>query len=198
MGELSTLPPQQPLSADRVRRVLERLSGKYGSKFADLWRDINPDLVHREWSLGLAGYSDTEIIKGLEECNKYDWPPTLPEFIKRCRPALDAEAAFYEACTMMPMRHSTIDSVRSQATFSHPAIFWAAADLGTDLLSLGYDKARVRWKLALNQAYQRCYEIGGQYATVPEPPKLIEHQKVVMSKEEASERYRKIMAQLGD
>lgn len=139
--------------------------------------------VKADWSEALGTYTPDEIKRGLAECLRYDWPPTLPEFLKRCRPALDPESAYYEAVRSMAMRNSSKEQVRAEAKFSHPAIFWAAAELGSDITA-GYERVKVRWRLVLEQAYARCYEVGGRFATVPEPAPLLTHEVTPISKEQ--------------
>lgn len=117
--ELST--SHQSAPEGWVERIFQRLAAMYGRKFADAWNGVPQASVKAVWQEGLAGYSPDEIRRGLAECMKRDWPPTLPEFLKMCRPAMDYEAAYVEACEQINKRKHGNDK------WSHPAIFWAAA-----------------------------------------------------------------------
>lgn len=184
MQELSTSPqPAKPVPVSWIERIFVRLGSYYGSKFADLWNGFDVAQVKLDWAEALATYTPDEIGRGIAECLRHDWPPTLPEFLKRCRPALDPEAAYWEACKVMPLRHSTSEHVRAAAKFSHPAIFWAACEFG-DIGQTSYDRIKTRWKMALDEAYRRCYEVGGKFATVPEPAPLLQHEKPAITEEQ--------------
>lgn len=198
MGELLTSPqPKEPVPIRWIERIFSRLSSYYGSKFADLWSGIDINQVKSDWAEALTTYTAEEIGRGLAECLRHDWPPTLPEFMKRCRPALDPEAAYCEATRLMPMRHSSNEQIRAAAKFSHPAIFWAAAEIGNDL-SAGYDRVKVRWRMALEQAYARCYEVGGKFATVPDPAPLLTHEAKPLSKEQHEANLARLRNIVGD
>ncbi|MBK9497342.1 MAG: hypothetical protein IPO08_23040 [Xanthomonadales bacterium] len=68
------------------------------------------------------------------------FPPTLPEFLMLCRPPIDAETAFREACQQMVRRETGGDR------WSHPAIFWAAATIGSfDLRNGSWSGLGKRW-----------------------------------------------------
>lgn len=197
MRELSTSPqPAKPVPVSWIERIFARLSSYYGTKFADLWNGLNIAQVKADWADALATYTPDEIGRGLAECLRHDWPPTLPEFLKRCRPALDPEAAYYEACKVMPLRHSSSEHVRAAAKFSHPAIFWAACEFG-DIGQTSYDRVKVRWRLALDEAYRRCYEVGGRFATVPEPVAQLQHERPSISEEERKGYIEKLKAEVG-
>ena len=103
LAESSTSP--QPLPTAWIERVFERLSALYGSKFADLWRGCDIEGVKSVWAKELAGYSPTRSPR---HCRLQDarLAPTLPEFLKVCRPALDYERAFIEAIEQMRKRET--------------------------------------------------------------------------------------------
>jgi len=102
--------------------------------------------VKSVWAKELAGYSPDEIARGIAACRTRDWPPTLPEFLKVCRPALDYERAFIEAIEQMRKRETGGDE------WSTPAVYWAAVKLGRDISAHPYNAIKGRWKSALDDA----------------------------------------------
>lgn len=158
MVESSTLqrrPPQRSLPVEWVERVFTVLSAIYLRKFADQFAGVDPAAVKEQWAAGLAGFTGEEINAGIEACRANRFVPDLPEFRARCRPSLDYEAAYIEACEQMRYRRSTIKAEQQRERWSHPAIFWAAAEMGDDLTGYAYQLARVRWKIALDAAHAR-------------------------------------------
>jgi hypothetical protein len=97
----------------------------YGARFADAWRGCDMEAVKADWALELGHYSPAELRRGVEGLKTRDWPPTLPEFLKLCRPPIDPEAAFAEAVREMRKR---IDNGLDE--WSRPEIFWAAQSIG--------------------------------------------------------------------
>jgi hypothetical protein len=137
---------RQPLPMAWIERLFARLSAFYGSKFADLWRGCDLEAVKAVWANELAGYSRDELARGIAACRTRDWPPTLPEFMKACRPPLDYEHAFLEAVEQMRLREAGEDR------WSTPAVFWAAVKLGSDLSAYPYQSIKGRWKAAIDEA----------------------------------------------
>jgi hypothetical protein len=177
MAELSILPQTTEVPEAWIDRIFVRLSGMYGNRFNDMWSGCAIAEVKSTWADGLSGYSVEEIRRGLAECMKLDWPPTLPQFLKLCRPAMDYESAYAEACEQINRRRYGKDK------WSHPAIFWAAAELGSDLTSFRYGDIKGRWRNALDAA---LHDVGaGSRGDVPAPaPALPE--TLPCSKEEAA------------
>ncbi len=181
--ELSTSQQQQSAPIQWIERIFTRMECFYGSRFADMWRQSNIATVKSIWSEALTGYSVDEIKRGLAECLRRDWPPTLPEFLKLCRPAMDYEAAYAEACEQINRRRY------GQDKWSHPAIFWAAAELGSDLTNMRYAEIKGRWRNALDQAVHDVST--GVRGEVPGPaPALPE--SLPCSKEEAEANLQKL------
>lgn len=129
-----------------VEKLFERLSAYYGARFADMWRGCDLNGVKQVWATELGSYSREEIARGVASCSTRDWPPTLPEFLKLCRPAIDYERAFLEAIEQMRKRESGGDA------WSSPAVFWAACTLGSDLRAHPYQSIKGRWQAALDEA----------------------------------------------
>ncbi len=114
----------------------------YGTRFADLWSQSDPDLVKKVWSKALAGYSAHEIRKGLDKSFTCDFVPTLPDFLKRCRSPIDPEQSYREA----------IDNLfKENPTWSHPAIYWTQVQIGSfDLKNSNWIAMKNRWINLLN------------------------------------------------
>ncbi len=110
-----------------------------------MWKCVDPKEMKAFWAEALAGYSADELRAGIDKCKLRDWPPTLPEFLKLCRPPIDPEQAYIEAATQIYLRKEGKDK------WSHPAIFWAAMSFGThDLQASSWQTIGRRWTSALN------------------------------------------------
>lgn len=69
-----------------MARIFAKFQVRYGHK----WVSAYPagtvlDLALVEWAQGLGGFSADEIKHGLDAWSG-DWPPSLPEFKRACRP----------------------------------------------------------------------------------------------------------------
>ncbi|CAB3904617.1 hypothetical protein LMG26858_04415 [Achromobacter anxifer] len=140
--------------------VVAELRLMYGSKFAQAWEGLTPREVKDAWNQKLAGYTEAEARVGLVACLSRDWPPTLPEFMRLCRPWTVPEVAFHDAVAGMNARR------RGEiGNWPHPAIYWAAVAVGThDLLNCGYAVLKARWERAFSEELAR-----GQWHAVPTP-----------------------------
>lgn len=140
-------PPMRPeqskrthASPDNVEALFQEFEVMYGSRFIEMWKTANADLIKQRWGEALAGFSVREVRQGLAACRAKPWPPTLPEFLLLCRPKPDYEAMFHEAQKQAGQRRYGSD------TWESPLLFWAAYRMGTDdMVNLPWEKARVRW-----------------------------------------------------
>ncbi len=149
------------LSTDRqgewVDRLFGRLSAMYGARFADMWAGLDLAMIKAAWAEDLGDLATDEIARGVAACKLRDWPPTLPEFLALCRPALDPEQAFSEAVQQMALRDQGRDR------WSHPAIFWAAATIGDfDLRNAAWSAIKPRWSRVLQAELAK-----GEWPEVP-------------------------------
>ncbi len=160
MGSLSTQQRSAWLDArdwpdgsrcSMMDRLYNRLDGMYPTRwraaFADKvaisnWREAWAEAFDEE------GITPTEIKRGIIECRRrHDWPPSLAEFLKACRPPIDYHAAFVEAVEQSRLREEGRDA------WSNPAIYWAAVEFGSfDLRNLSYDVAKARWVKCIDGA----------------------------------------------
>ena len=129
----------------------------YGSRFADLWRGCDLAAVKATWAADLAVMSRDELAAGVAACRSRDWPPTLPEFMKLCRPPIDFDGALSEAVEQMARRESGSDR------WSHPAIFWAAQSIAFELRNSPRKVLDGLWRSSLGAQLAK-----GQWPDIPD------------------------------
>lgn len=173
-----------PLPESWVERMFDRMLLDFGKKFTDQWQGADPDKLVKHWAHEMAQYSAQEIKRGLDAMQGRDWPPTLPEFKKMCRPATDRMVAYYEAVAGVQARD------RGEAgEWSHPAIYWAAARMSFDLKNQTYSQIKYQWEIALDKEMDK-----GEWESIPQPMlALPDIGKSALSKESAA----KMIEQLG-
>ncbi len=134
-------------------RLFNRLDGSYPHKWRSAFANAQAIQNWREaWAEAFdeEGLTLDEVKAGIVTCRKlYDWPPSLPEFLKACRPAIDPERAFIEATEQMRLRDAGKDR------WSSPVVYWAAASIGQDLRNFPYQAISKRWAAALDFAEKR-------------------------------------------
>lgn len=144
------LQPYEKLNGlSMIDHLYNRLDGMYPHKFSSFFTDIDAiDNWKKAWAEVLYEEKITplEVKKGLQFClRNYDWPPSLPEFLKACRPYLEPETAFFIARTSLEERNTGLFGY-----WPHPAIYFAAIRLGQyEMLNKGYDELKKRWQLLL-------------------------------------------------
>lgn len=158
----------------------------YGAKFADQWKDIDPAGLKKHWAEKLAGLKNEELKSGVQKLDTLDWPPSLPQFIKLCKPTVDGMVAYYEALNGVEARKRG-----EKGVWSHPAIYWAAMPMSYDLSSQTYSQMKGRWERALEEQMAK-----GEWATIPEPMlALPEPGKSHLSRENAAKLVEQYKAQ---
>lgn len=130
---------------------------EYGKKFTDQWGGADTDELIAHWAHELAGYTGPEIKRGLAGLDSREWPPTLPEFKKMCRPPVNEMTGYYEAIAGLEARGKG-----EFGTWTHPAIYWAANFLRVDLMSQTYAQVKDRWNAILKSQMER-----GEWAEIP-------------------------------
>lgn len=170
--------------------LYNRLDGMYPQR----WRAnfASPDSIQnwREaWaeSFDEEGITPQKVSDGLKACRKlYDWPPSLPEFLKACNPQMDYEAAFHHATDQMFNRHSG-----KTECWGSKAVFWAAVSLGGDL-NQPYQTIKVRWRSALDEQLSKDIlpEIPALVTALPAPG------QETISKEQAAQNIERIKSML--
>lgn len=137
------------LGISLMDHLFNRFDGMYLTKWRSAFTDPHSVQNWREtWANGLDEECITlsELKAGVAACREFNWPPSLPEFIKLCRPSVDHEVAFYEAVEQMRLRQCNKDE------WTSPHIYWAAQQIGDDLGKYAYVGIQKRWAVALTEA----------------------------------------------
>lgn len=127
-----------------IEKLFDRMLLSFGKKFTDQWSGADPQKLIDHWSNEMAGYSGAEIKRGLKAMDDQDWPPSLPQFKKMCRPPVDSVHAYYEAVSGLQER-----AKGEMGKWSHPAIYWAATQMTFDLLNQTFSNVKARWEKLL-------------------------------------------------
>jgi hypothetical protein len=136
------------LGVSPMDHLFNRLDGMYPNR----WRAAFPnEYAIANWRDAWAEAFSDELVTmrmisdGLRACRKaYEWPPSLAEFLKVCKPVIDVDAALREAVEQMHARQHGKDQ------WSHPAIYWAAARIGEfDMLGQTLTALKPRFDSAL-------------------------------------------------
>ncbi len=175
---------------------------RYASRWADFWAcaadphgdpektEQNMENIKRIWAEDLSGYSGDEIKRGLNECMKREYPPTLPQFAMMCRPKMNYEESFQEAVKQMPLRKEGLDK------WSMPAIYYAGITMMYALQHNTYESVKDKWKSAIDTAIEdiKYGKIPNEIPLVIMPPETI---KITPEQARANiERVQKIAEQL--
>jgi hypothetical protein len=175
----------QPLPESWIERLLDKMLLSYGKKFLDQWGGVDTDKLVRHWSEELASFTREELGRGYAALETREWPPTLPEFKKLCRPGIDAANAYQEAVAGVNARE------RGEiGTWSHPAIYWAASCMAYDLKHQAYQSIAKRWETALQAEMSK-----GEWSAIPQPMiALPAPGKSLSSRQQATDMLQKIGA----
>lgn len=141
-----------PDQVSYMDRLWQRLAALFPTQWAPKFTSADSIRNWAElWAIGFCEECLTpeEVQLGLRALRRHRFPPSLGEFIQVCRPILTDEQAYYEACDQMKRRRRprllpTGERV-SDDKWSEPAIYWAAARMGSDLLNRTYPEVKVRW-----------------------------------------------------
>lgn len=124
-----------------VEKLFSRLSAMYGRKFADLWSGCNLREVKAAWAEDLAVFSGEEIKRGLDACKTRTFPPTLPEFVQLCRPAVGYESLYTSAALAI-----------SSGIWDSKLAYWATQSCGPfEVRNEPYRRMEARWKKAVDE-----------------------------------------------
>lgn len=180
MAELSGT-SQEKLSAlpDRwIERLFQRMEDRFGDLWANRYGSFPRERVKRTWAEDLADMTPEEVARGVDASKACKFPPTLPEFRSLCRPPIDFEEAFHEAVQQMHLRESGADK------WSHPAIFWSAATVGSfDLRNCSWATLEKRWKKLFKAEMDK-----GEWSPIPERAIALPAPKPTKEDRDAAER----------
>lgn len=89
-----------------------RMTEVFGTRWTSQYGDTLPDT----WRRALADMSGADIGQGLIACLKEarEWPPSLPEFRRMCRPARRENEAAYHAPPERLLPHKLSDEERAK------------------------------------------------------------------------------------
>ena len=150
--------PQGAIPKKWIERLFLEMSMAYGKKFSDQWGGQDPQQLKRFWAAKLGEFTSEDMQRGVEALSTREWPPTLPEFIKLCKPTFDALTAYYEAVA------GIIERTEGKiGNWSHPAIYWASVPMAFDLQNQSYSQMKIRWEKSLSEQMNL-----GQWASIPE------------------------------
>lgn len=156
----TSLTSTEALPTQWVTRIFDVMLATFGKKFIDQWVGVEPQKLQAHWAAKLAGFSSAELKRGVDALDKQTFCPTLPDFMRLCRPPIDPLAAYYEAVEGVTARERG-----EVGNWSHPAIFWASVAVGAhDLKSSTYSHIKQRWETALQAEIDK-----GQWVAIPEP-----------------------------
>lgn len=148
-----------PIPLRWVEDLFERLAAILGGAMSNVYASADPERVKAEWAEALAGFSATEVKRGLSACRTRRFAPNLGEFLHLCRPALDPETAWIEAEEGLRAH-----AAQQRFDWSHPAVYWAAAGMAFDIRSSSFAVQRRRWDRLLSQEFER-----GEWRDIPDP-----------------------------
>lgn len=178
--------PSDAMPLRWAAELMKRLRALYGVKFDQAWGNLKPDEIPALWADQLAGLTGQEIAVGLAACRDREWPPTIPEFRRLCRPWTDPEVGFYVSVKAMGARRPG-----QTGEWPHPALYWAAVSIGAhDLANCAYSVLRGRWEAALSAqlAHAQWDPIPAPSVALPAPG------QTVATREEAAAALRKMGA----
>jgi hypothetical protein len=172
-----------------IDHLYNRLDGMYPNKFR---ANFASESALQNWREAWAEAFDEEritgqdVANGLVACRKnYDWPPSLTEFLKACRPPINPDTAYYEAVEGLTARRKG-----DMGVWTHPAIFFASTPLAYDLLNSSYSQMKERWRDSLAKEIAK-----GAWGEIPRPHLALQAPgKNFASKEEAKQRISEIKA----
>jgi hypothetical protein len=70
-----------------VERLFDVMTATYGNRFLDMWRDTDIKKTKAHWAVELGEFRGETIAYAITFLRQFDWPPSLPEFIKLCEQA---------------------------------------------------------------------------------------------------------------
>ncbi len=176
----------QSKNREAVEWLLKRMKTFWGKAFTDKWAMLKDGEMLDSWTKALRGLTELEFKRGVAKLTTFERPPSLPEFLKACRPEVNPVTAYYEA----------IEGCRSReqgevGTWSHPAIFWASVRVsGFELKNQTYSQIRGRWEAALaaELAKQQWDDIPAPMLALPAPGNKLSKETATKMMQQIKER----------
>ncbi len=151
------------LGISMMDHLFNRLDGAYPHKWRSAFASQDAIINWREsWAETFEeeNLTTAEVQTGWKACRRlYDWPPSIAEFLRACRPALDPLAAYHEALSGLAAREAG-----EIGLWSSPAVYWAAVGMAYDLKMQTHGQIKGRWERALAEQSAK-----GQWEPIPAP-----------------------------
>lgn len=135
-----------PILRELIEKLFDQMLLSFGKRFVDQWSAADPSKLIDHWAEKLSGYTPREFKAGVATLDNLEWPPTVNQFKKLCRPDVDLTTAYYEALAGLESRLKG-----EMGVWSHPAVYWAAQTLRHDLQMQTYSVMKSRWEAELNK-----------------------------------------------
>ena len=177
---MDRLSNQIPYSS--IEKLFAYMTMTYGNLMNHMWQGLDKNQVMVHWHMALDDYTIAEFERGVKALDKIDRPPTLPVFKKLCRPEVNAIAAYYEAVKGLQERR-----LGRKGEWSHPAIFWAAAQMAFDLLNQTQTQVEKRWKEILSIQYAKTTWQPVPDVPAPLPPLTVDKEGQAKVKQKVNE-----------
>lgn len=149
------------LGISMMDHLYNRLDGAYPHKWRSNFANQQAiDNWNESWveAFEEEGITPADVKSGLREVRKrFAWPPSCAEFIQACKPSLDPLIAYHEAVAGLEARGKGEVGV-----WSHPAVYWAASLLKSDLMGQTYAQVKSKWEQALKGQMERT-----EWADIP-------------------------------
>lgn len=144
--------------------MFNRLDGMYPGK----WRqNFTTEQSIKNWKDEVErvfteeGITPAHVKPGLQACRRLyrEWPPSVPQLADACLPPVEPIAAYHEAVAGIEARRKG-----ELGNWSHPAIYWAASRLASELMITPVQQMKERWAAAL-----RSQLALKEWPPIPEP-----------------------------
>lgn len=175
------------LGISLMDHLFNRLDGLYPNR----WRAaFSSNQAIANWREAWAEAFDEEritpqdVAAGIKACRKqYDWPPSLPEFLKSCRPPVDYEALYISAAMSA-----------SSGIWHNKLAYWATQSAGAfEVRNEPFAKMKTRWTKVVDEliADGELPEIPPRREALPSPGRQS------ISREEAAKRTAELGVKVG-
>lgn len=78
--------PSTDTQPSRGEWLFRKMAAIFGSRFADMWRGVDPADIHAEWTQAMRGMSREALQRGIAAMYRAKYPPTIGEFLAMCEP----------------------------------------------------------------------------------------------------------------
>jgi hypothetical protein len=137
-----------------VSVLLDGFERHYGSGYSYMYRNQKKYDLVEHWSGNLQGITPKQIKIGAEKWSA-EFPPNVPQFRKICLglPFISPQGAYFEAVEGLRARE------RGEfGEWRHPSIYFAAAEMKTDLLTKTWKENGEAWKYVLDKHIEKKHE----------------------------------------